>query len=222
MNKKIGFLCLVLCLGLCGCQKEAAENESLFREETEADEEVKIFLDKYNKVMVQEDAKRAALIYLDEDSIPELLILKDGEYKLFSLDGSEVKALVMPDGEMKANAYGPVHDFEESEYLTFFWFEYVPYEGLIRVHGGNNQERHDYYLKYTDGLFSVELETKSVDFTWYTYDAEKEITNEEFLSRLSILGYDKLIPCGYLYENATTAYENLSAESDPKRYWRTL
>lgn len=210
MNKKIGFLWICLCLSLCGCQRETGENESVSREET-ADEEGQIFLDKYNEVIVQEDAKRAALIYLDEDSVPELLILKNGEYKLYSFDGSEVRALVLSDGEIKANAYGPVHDFEESEYQTFYWFEYVPYEGLIRVHSGQNQERHDYYLKYADGLFSIELETKSVDFAWYTYDGEKEITNEEFLSSLSALGYGKLIPCSYLYEDVTTAYKNISA-----------
>lgn len=217
MNRKIGFLLVALCFSLCGCQREAAENESLFREETETDEEVQIFLDKYSEIIAREAAKRAALIYLDEDSIPELLILKDGEYKLYTFDGSEAGALVMADEEIKANSYGPGHDFEESGYQTFYWFEYVPYGGLIRVHSGDNQERHDYYLRYADGLFAMELETKSVDFTWYTYDTEKEITNEEFLNQLSVLGYDKLIPCGYLYEDVAAAYENMGAVSDTKR-----
>lgn len=43
MNKKTGFLCLALCLSLCGCQREAEQNESVFREETEADGEVQIY-----------------------------------------------------------------------------------------------------------------------------------------------------------------------------------
>lgn len=42
-----------------------------------SDEEM-AFIEKYEECFATEGAKRAALIYLDEDSIPELLILKDG------------------------------------------------------------------------------------------------------------------------------------------------
>ena len=60
----------------------------------------------------------------------------------------------------------------------------------------------------------MELKAESTDYTWHTYDAEKEITNEKFLSQLFSLGYDELIPCGYLYETVADAYENIGAIPD--------
>lgn len=213
---------LTALIGLCVCGRNLSEaesaleetEESVRQEESRAEE---AFPEKYEAVFEEAGAKRVALVYLDEDAVPELLLLKDGEYRLYSFDGSEVKAVAMPDAEIKANAYGPGHSFEEREQLTFYWFEYVPYKGLIRVHGGTEQGRRDAYLRYTDGFLETALEAESVDYTWQTYDAEKEITNEEFLSRLSDLGYHELIPCGYLYENVATAYENIDTASDTKK-----
>lgn len=176
-----------------------------------------VFLDNYNVIFSAEDAKRAALIYLDEDPVPELLILKNGEYKLYTLDDSEVKEISMPNAAIHASAYGPQYDFQESEYQTFYWFEYVPYKGLMRVHSGIDGARHDYYLQYTNGQVFTALETESNHYAWYTYDAEKEIANEEFSACLSDLGYDQLIPCGYLYDNLAAAYENIAASSDTQK-----
>ena len=218
--KKRCLLCICLCISLCACHGAPPEGEVVFLESNQGDisEKEPEFLDQYNDIFISENAKRAALIYLDEDSIPELLLLQNGEYKLYTFDGSEVKAIAMPDTEIKANTYGYQHNFEDWEYQTFYWFEYVPYKGLIRVHSGADEERDDYYLKYTDGLLVTELEVKTNGFnTWYTYDADNEITNEEFLSRLSDLGYDQLIPCSYLYENVSTAYENIDAVPDTKK-----
>lgn len=174
------------------------------------------FLNEYNDLVLEEGAKRSALIYLDEDSIPELLYLKNGEYNLYSYDGSKIRKIEMPAAEIKMNAYGPTHDIEDSDQLTFYWFEYVPYKGLIRVHGGDEEERHDYYLKYENGSFVMDLETKSMDYIWYTYDTEQEIANEEFLSKLSDLGYDKLISCAFLYESVAEAYENIGKSSNTR------
>ena len=124
---------MCLCMSLCACQRTVSENE--------AKEEI-TFLDKYNEIFLKENAKRAAMIYLDEDSIPELLLLKDGEYQLYSFDGSDVKAVDMPDTEIRMKAYGPSHDVEDFySYHKFYWFEYVPYKGLIRVHDGIIQVR---------------------------------------------------------------------------------
>ena len=207
-------------MSLCACQRTVSENE--------AKEEI-TFLDKYNEIFLKENAKRAAMIYLDEDSIPELLLLKDGEYQLYSFDGLEVKAIEMPNTEIKMKAYGPIHIEENHDRKQrFYWFEYVPYNGLIRVHDGTfqevdsimgfDQERHDYYLKYADGSLTKEFEAKSTGYIgWHTYDAEQEIENEEFLNQLSDLGYDQLIPCGYLYESIADAYENIGAKSDTKK-----
>lgn len=101
---------------------------------------------------------------------------------------TQITAIDMPDANIRAKAYGSKHDFENySKEFTFYWFEYVPYHGLIRVHDSGDEERCDYYLKY-----------------------------EEFLSRLSELGYDKLIPCGYLYENIADAYENIGRTSNTR------
>ena len=217
MKKKIFLLCICLCVSLCACHGAAPENEAVSQESNQGDvsEKEPEFLNKYNDIFILENAKRAALIYLDEDSIPELLIIKDGEYRLYTFDGSDVKTIDMPDTEIKANAYGWQHNFEDWEYQTFYRFEYVPYKGLVRVHSSTYKERDDYYLKYAEGSLLTELEVKTDGFnTWYTYDAKKVISGEEFLRRLSDLGYDQLVPCSYLYENVTVAYENINAVSD--------
>ena len=73
MERKLYLLGICLCVSLCACQRTISENESK--------EEI-TFLDKYNEIFLKENAKRAAMIYLDEDSIPELLLLKNGEYQL--------------------------------------------------------------------------------------------------------------------------------------------
>lgn len=36
------------------------------------------FLDQYDALCIKENVKRVALIYLDEDTIPELFLLKEG------------------------------------------------------------------------------------------------------------------------------------------------
>lgn len=177
---------------------------------------INAFLDCYNEIFVNENAKRAALIYLDGDTIPELLILKNGEYQLYSYDGLLTR-LDMPEENMKAKVYGWQHDFEDSVDQTFYWFEYVPYQGLIRVHSGSDGERHDYYLRLMDGSLVKELEVKSADYVWYAYDGEKEIANDEFLEKLSDLGYDQLIPCERLYESIADAYEGMDAVSDSRK-----
>lgn len=202
------FVCVCFCFGACN---------STIPEQESVSQEAIAFLEKYNDFFVAENAQRASLLYLDEDSIPELLLLKDGEYRLYFFDGSEVKAIDMPNAEIIASAYGPQYDFQEQEYETFYWFEYVPYKGLIRVHNGADGERHDYYLKYVNGSFITELGTESSNYTWHTFDAENEIENDGFLIQLSDLGYDQLIPCNYLYDNVAVAYENIGAVSDTKK-----
>ncbi len=219
MKRKLYLLCICFCVLLCSCQKNVLENES--KEDT-------AFFEQYNKIFVRENAKRAALIYLDEDAIPELLLIKNGAYQLYSFDGSEVKNINPSDPEIKMKVYGPGHEVEgRTENQKFYWFEYVPYKGLIRVHDGtiqkmegvrrHEQERHDYYLKCTDGFLTKELEVKTIGEKWRTYNAEQEIENEEFLSQISELGYDQLIPCGFLYETIEDAYKNIGASTDTKK-----
>ena len=219
MKRKLYLLCICFCVLLCSCQKNVLENES--KEDT-------AFFEQYNKIFVRENAKRAALIYLDKDAIPELLLIKNGAYQLYSFDGSELKNINPSDPEIKMKVYGPGHEVEgRTENQKFYWFEYVPYKGLIRVHDGtiqkmegvrrHEQERHDYYLKCTDGFLTKELEVKTIGEKWRTYNAEQEIENEEFLSQISELGYDQLIPCGFLYETIEDAYKNIGASTDTKK-----
>ena len=181
----------------------------------------KLLIDGYSELVSENNVQRMSLIYFDEDEVPELLTIKNSEYQLYTFDGEYVQQIELPTGEMKANVYGPKHVFEDiyadEEEYAFYWFEYVPYEGIIRTHGGSEGERHDYYLRYVNGTFVKELEGESADYQWYTYDAEKEIPNEEFLEQVSVLGYDKLNPCGYWYEDVMTAYENMGKESDVKQ-----
>lgn len=237
MKKYLRIVCCLYVFGVClvltscGQDDAASQNYIAVPDEDEAHEliydeepeayigvEEEAYLDGYREVFTAEDAKRVALIYLDEDSVPELLILKNGEYKLYTFDGSAVKEISMPNEEIKASAYGLPHDFQDAVDQTFYWFEYVPYAGLIRVHNSTEEERHDYYLRYSHGSLSIELETKSTSYEWHTYNAKKEIANEEFLTRLSDLGYDKLVPCEYLYESvAAGAFENIGLSSDSRK-----
>lgn len=135
-----------------------------------------------------------------------MLALKNGEYRLYTFDNLQITAIDMPNDGIKANAYGSRHAFEDyPEGLTLYWFEYVPYQSLIRVHGGDSGQRWDYYLRYENGIFALELKAGGNDHIWHTYDGKREIANEEFLGRLCDLGYEKLVPCSHLYENMEDA-----------------
>lgn len=228
MNKRHCILCMFLCVMLCACQRGTSEKESAYGK-TEQSERLQTepeltdanteFLQKYDQVIAEMNGGRTALLYLDEDSVPELLLLKDGEYQLYFFDGFEAKCITLPDAGMKANAYGTRYSIEntEDENLTFYWFEYVPRKGLVRIHDGDFEKRRDRYLSYKDGVLSIELETDDKGHTWNTYDAEGEIANEEFLDRLVKMGYDGLICCAYLYGDVETAYENIGRVSDTRK-----
>ena len=226
MNKKhcIRYmLCVLAGAMLCACQRttsekapapEMMEPQSSW-EEPEASESETTVLDEFNQVFAGMQRGRVALIYLDDDSVPELLILKDGEYQVYFFDGFAAKRILLPN-EIKVNAYGTRYAIEgtEGSEMTFYWFEYVPRKGLVRIHGGERENRRDYYLTYEDGVLNVELEADDAGYTWNTYDAEGEITNEEFSDRLAKLGYDSLICCAYLYGDVETAYENMGYTVD--------
>lgn len=196
---KMHILFWVLLFFLCGCGN--ANNK-------------KMFIEIYSDFAVQNNMKAVALIYLDADDVPELLSLENNEYRVYTLDKAEVKEINISEKQIVAKAYGKKHDFEDVERLTFFWFEYVPYKGLIRVHESDEQGRSDYYLTYRDGLFETELIASSSEYVWRTTDGKKEISNEEFLEQLSVVGYDDLVPCEYLYSGIEEAYENITATSD--------
>ena len=230
MKKRICVSAIFLCISLCACQSTVVENEAAVqeteqstspetdvRQEEIASPEETAFIEAYENIFREEDAKRAALIYLDEDDIPELLLLKNGEYRLYTFDGSEVRAIDMPGAEIRANAYGPRYECEDDS-KVFYWFEYVPYAGLARVHGGAAGEREDHYLRYTDRQFVAELEVKEVDYyERQIHDGEEEITAETFLNRLTESGYDKLIPCAYLYGDVAAAYEKIDTRPDTRK-----
>lgn len=226
MNKGHCILCMFVCVMLCACQGGTSGQEPAHektgqseRPQTEPTDADTAFLEKYDQVIAEMNGGRTALLYLDDDSVPELLILKDGEYRLYFFDGSEAKNIPLPDAGMKANAYGTRYSIENAEdgKLTFYWFEYAPRKGLVRIHDGDIEKRRDCYLSYEDGVLSVELETDDQGHTWNTYDAEGKITNEEFSDRLVQMGYDSLICCAYLYGDVETAYENIGRVSDTRK-----
>lgn len=163
---------------------------------------------KYRELDWRESVGDVAFVYLDEDNVPELLTCKNGVYHLYTYDGSEVTEIPLPE-TVTAVSYGPRHNFEKDNVQTYFPFAYIPYIGRIRVHNSNEQERYDYYLKYADGEFVTELISKREEKLWSTYDGAGEITNKEFTSRLSELGYDKLVLCPKLYVDAQYAYEDM-------------
>lgn len=219
MKRKMSLLCLCICICLSACTRELQEDNPVRDNQFSLapSEENMDFLDKYQDVSMEESAEKVALIYLDADTVPELLVLKGGEYELYFWDGSHVKKVAMPDTEIKVNAYGPKHSMEWSGHQTPYWFEYVPYQGLVRVHGGNTEERYDVYLRYETGSFSKELETRSIGGSWNIYDAGEEISQEEFSRQLVDLGYDQLVPCGYLYGTVADAYDKIDAVWDTKK-----
>lgn len=234
MQKKIFLLCICLSIiGLCACQRDSSEKsseaksapmeteqtvESALSEVEQTAEQGDSWKAAYQKLLLDEDVKRMALLYLDEDTMPELLALQNGEYRLYMFDDSQIAEIDMPDAGIRAKAYAPKHVLEDfSGDLAFYWFEYVPYQGLIRVHGSENGERCDYYLSYEKGSLTLELEAKFTDYIWHTYSTQEEIANEEFLSRLSDQSYDQLIPCGFLYDNIEDAYENIGRVSDSRK-----
>ncbi len=219
MKRKMSFLCLCLCVCFSACTMKV-QGDNPVRDNNislEQSEENMDFLDKYQDFANAENAEKVALIYLDEDAMPELLILKGGEYELYFMDGSQVEKVAMPDAETKANAYGSKHGMEWFRYQSPYWFEYVPYKGLARVHGGDAEERYDVYLRYEAGSFSRELKTQSIGGSWSTYDTEGEIPQEEFTRQMVSLGYGQLTPCGYLYETVEDAYDNIGAVWDTKK-----
>lgn len=221
MNKKTSpqfvFLCaalsISLCAGLCACTpgRETVSGQESSAQETAG--ETSSFLECYRRFCEEENAEQIALLYLDDDAVPELLIRGEQEYELYCCDGSEVERIAMPEAEIKANTYGPKHRIEELGRQTPYWFEYVPRQGLLRVHGGEGMERHDYYLRYAEGKLSKELESESGDYGWLTYEADEEISSEEFRSLLSERGYDRLAPCAYLYDSVEAAYQSLHEEN---------
>ena len=229
MNKKYCILCMLGVLvgaALCACQGRSPEKESAPEKteqsgwtETEPTDANTTFMEEYDQVIAEMNGGRTALLYLDDDSVPELLILKDGEYQLYFFDGSEAKSISLPDARMKVNAYGTRYSIESTEdsELTFYWFEYAPRKGLVRIHDGELGKRRDYYFTYEDGVLSLALETDDEGNAWNTYDAEGEITNEEFSERLTKLGYDSLICCTYLYGDVETAYENMGRVPDARK-----
>ena len=102
---------------LCACQgmafeREPAPGEEPVPAETEPSDLGTTFLDAYNQVFAGMQGGRAALIYLDRDCVPELLILKDGEYQMYFFDGSAAKRVPLPDEGMRANAYGTRYAIE--------------------------------------------------------------------------------------------------------------
>ena len=198
-------------------QIEEDEGDALPITENDTSEYMNNILNAYQEICTNQDVKTISLIYFDADSIPELLLLKDGIYKLYTYNGAEAEEILMSTGEIRANAFGYRHNFEDSDELMFYWFEYVPYKGLVRVHDGDEKARHDYYLKYENGTFVKELEAASSDYVWYTYSAENEIESKAFLEQLEVLGYDELTPCGYFYDMVSTAYENINRETDTKK-----
>ena len=115
MQKKIVFLCMsIVCLGLCACQKDASgaipEAESAPLETGQTVEAVPLeteqtveptpseteqtaeqgenWKEAYQNLLLEEDVKRMALLYPDEDNVPELLTLQNGGYRLYIFDGS--------------------------------------------------------------------------------------------------------------------------------------
>ena len=191
MNKKYSMLFMLLIFAgaiLCACQSTASEKgadpEKMVQQsewpETEQPDSETTYLDEYNQVLAGMQGGRVALVYLDDDSVPELVCLKDGEYLMYFLDGSKAGKIPLSNDEMKANAYGTRFSMESTDNgeLTFYWFEYVPHKGLVRIHGGDDEKRRDYYLICCDYLYGdVETAYQNMGHTSDTHEVLSDFIN---------------------------------------------
>lgn len=180
-------------------QEIVEEIHLYYRENTQTYPEV------YHNVCEQEDIRKVALLYLDEDTIPELLTIQEGKYRLYTVRDDAVEEIALDDAKIEAPVCGLNYEFMKNEQNILYWFEYVPYEGLVRIHSDWDGERHDYYLRYTDGVLIMELEANS------------EMKDAEFTAKISELGYDELLPCAYMYDDIKTAYENIARTTDTQK-----
>ena len=237
MKKIELILCVFFCITLCACCKVNSNTDDNGTETVEVDkedsfDEVKVLaekeerdnsvedytgiIEKYDELIQKIDAKRMSFIYLDNDNIPELLVLKNGQYRLYTLDGGNVREIVVSRADITMDAYGPRHEMEDFEKSVPYWFEYVPYQGLLRVHMENEGKRNDYYLRYENKVLEPEFKVESRDYSWQIYNGDMKISTEEFEERLEELGYNKLISCGYMYENTKDAIINIEKTLDTR------
>jgi len=220
MKKIELILCVFFCITLCACckvNKNITDDNNRTEVVESYEEEYTEILEKYDELIQKIDAKRISFIYLDSDNIPELLVLKNGQYKLYTFDGVEVVEIVVSGTDIVMDAYGPRHEVEDFGKVVPYWFEYVPYQGLLRVHMEDEGKRIDYYLRYENKSLEPEFKVESRDYSWHIYDGDMIISIEEFEQRLEELGYDKLIPCGYMYKDTKDAIINIEKTSDTRK-----
>ncbi len=156
MKGKLCLFCVCLCVLLCSCQGTVLENQSK--------EEI-TFLEQYNEIFRRENAKRAALIYLDEDAIPELLLVKNGAYQLYSF------------GVFKTSGTGDVGSVAEIKETRVI-------ARTDLTHAGRNIYR---IMQYDSCCCIIDWFTLSAGFEGGSYAAEdefyyrgREISMEEF------------------------------------------
>ena len=87
--KKCGIIVgLFLCFVLCGCQKSDMDVDQNVLQENE-----QAYPEAYDSFCEQESIDKVALIYLDEDAIPELLTIQKGEYKIYTVQDDAVEEI---------------------------------------------------------------------------------------------------------------------------------
>lgn len=74
----------------------------------------------YDSFCIQEDVSKVALLYLDEDAIPELLTIQEGEYKLYTVRDDAVEEIVLDDAKIEATVCGLNHEFMQNGQNIFY------------------------------------------------------------------------------------------------------
>ena len=164
---------------------------------------------------------KVSLLFVDEDDIPELLVIDQSYYRLFKYaSNGEIKEIAISPAGVIPCVYGLSYEFgQQDRFGTVFWFDYVPYRNLIRVHSINDPtddisyERHDYYIRLGEDETDYEVELETFGQNDITFKYKDEIVeNGIFSSKRKELGYDQLIPCTQMYSDIHKAQENIENE----------
>lgn len=193
----------------------------------------------YQEKLDKEEIEKVAMLYLDEDAIPEMLYISDNNYEVWTYAEGKVKQVDLS-GRNRAWANASWSDYEEKynwdtdEYESvdtqgIEYFEYIPKKNFIRLHNGVkpgkgaacsyidlNGEKPKEVL-YTEEESHTDDSDEGEWFTWTTYSDGKKVEQEEFEKQRIALGFDKLQVCNQYYGDVKTAYENIDKEIEKEK-----
>lgn len=178
-------------------------------------------LTQYQEKLDDIGMKNLALLYVDEDEIPELLYCKDERYHIWTFrDGTVEEVEFCPQG-VEAN----IRDKDSETGASIHYIEYIPKKNCIRLHHRRKEDMVDTYVDLNGDVPKAVLETNETsDYKWVTYCDGKQVDNEVFNEKRISLGFDQLQSCNMFYESVEDAYKNIDKtfEEDKEIYEQFL